>query len=85
VVEKALPAKSSTSVPTLRKEDPVAALAANLVFVPPVDVTLMGVELIVISSHSEDEVDWEALIAGDEVDGEALVAEGVDNVESVGS
>jgi hypothetical protein len=57
VVEKALPAKSSTSVPTLRKEDLAAALAANLVFVPPVDVTLMGVELIVLSSHSEDEVD----------------------------
>jgi predicted dinucleotide-binding enzyme len=85
VVEKALPARTSTSVSTLRKEDPAAAPAANLVSVPPVDAALMGVDLIVLSSDSEDEVDWEALIAGDEVDWEALAAKDVDDVESMGS
>jgi hypothetical protein len=40
--------------------------------------------LIVLSSDSEDEVDWKALIAEDEVDWEVLAAEG-DEVESVGS
>jgi hypothetical protein len=34
----------------------------NLISVPPVDANL-----IVLSSGSEDEVDWEALIAEDEV------------------
>jgi hypothetical protein len=41
-------------------------------------------KLIVLSSDSEDEVDWKALIAEDEVDWEVLAAEG-DEVESVGS
>jgi predicted dinucleotide-binding enzyme len=69
VVEKALPARTSTSVSNLRKEeDPAAAPVANLVSVPPVDAALMGVDLIILSSDSKDEVDWEALIAGDEVD-----------------
>jgi hypothetical protein len=44
----------------------------------------MGVDLIVLSSGSEDEVDWETLIAEDEVDWEVLAAED-DDVESVGS
>jgi hypothetical protein len=50
------------------KEDPAAAPAVNLVSVPPMDVDLMGVDLTVLSSGSEDEIDWEALIAEDEVD-----------------
>jgi hypothetical protein len=41
--------------------------------------------LIVLSSHSEDEVDWEALAAEDEVDWEALVAEDDDDIKFVGS
>jgi hypothetical protein len=41
---------------------------ANLVSIPPVDATSVEVDLIVLSSDSEDEVDWEALVAGDEVD-----------------
>jgi hypothetical protein len=58
VVEKASPAGTSTSVPSLRKEeDPVAAPAANLVSISLVDATLMGVDLIVLSSDSEDKVD----------------------------
>jgi hypothetical protein len=40
----------------LWKEDPAAALAANLVSVPPVDAALMGVDFIVLSSYNEDEV-----------------------------
>jgi hypothetical protein len=45
----------------------------------------MGVDSIILSSDSEDEVDWEVLVAGDEVNWEALAAEDVDDVESVGS
>jgi hypothetical protein len=44
----------------------------------------MGVDLIIFSSGSEDEVDWEALIAEDEVDWKVLAAED-DDVESVDS
>jgi hypothetical protein len=44
----------------------------------------MGVNLIALSSGSEDEVDREALIVKDEVDWEVLAVED-DNVESVGS
>jgi hypothetical protein len=40
--------------------------------------------LIVLSSDSEDEVDWKTLIAEDEVNCIVLAAEG-DEVESVGS
>jgi hypothetical protein len=58
---------------------------ANLVSVPPIDAALMGVELIVLSSDSKNEVDWEALVAGDKVDWEALAAKDVDDVESLGS
>jgi hypothetical protein len=54
------------------EEDPAAAPEVNLVSAPPVDANLMGVDLIVLSSGSEDEVDWEALIAEDEVDWEVL-------------
>jgi hypothetical protein len=58
VVEKDPPARTSTLVPTLQKEeDPAAAPVANLIFVPLVDAVLMGVDLIVLSSDSEDEVD----------------------------
>jgi predicted dinucleotide-binding enzyme len=86
MVEKAPSAETSTQVLTLRKEeDPAATPMANLVSVPPVDAASMGVDSIILSSDSEDEVDWEALVAGDEVDHEALVAEDVDDVESVGS
>jgi hypothetical protein len=68
VVEKAPPAKTSTLVPTLRKEeDPAVAPAGNLVSVPPIDAALIGVDLIILSSDSEDEVDWEALVTRDEV------------------
>jgi hypothetical protein len=42
------------------------------------------VNLIALSSDSEDEVDWEALITEDEVDWEVLATED-DDVESVGS
>jgi hypothetical protein len=53
----------------LRKEDGIAvALVANLVPVSLVDATSVGADLIVLSSDSEDEVDWEALTAEDEVD-----------------
>jgi hypothetical protein len=40
----------------------------NLVSIPPIDATLMGIDLIILSSDSEVEVDWEALIVEDEVD-----------------
>jgi hypothetical protein len=42
------------------------------------------VDLIVLSSGSEDEVNREVLIVEDEVDSEILVAED-DDIESVGS
>jgi hypothetical protein len=45
----------------------------------------MGVDLIILSSDSKDEVDWEVLFAGDEVDWEALDAEDANDIESVGS
>jgi hypothetical protein len=55
-------------VPSLwKEEDPTAAPTANLVFVPPIDAASVEVDLIVLSSDSEDEVDWEALITRDEV------------------
>jgi hypothetical protein len=66
------------------KGDPVAAPAVNLVSIPPVDADLIGVDLIVLSSGSEDKVDWEAPTAEDEVDWEVLATED-DDVESVGS
>jgi hypothetical protein len=60
-------------------EDLVAAPAVNPVFARPVDA-----KLIVLSSDSEDEVDWEALIVEDEVNWEVLATE-YDDVESMGS
>jgi hypothetical protein len=45
----------------------------------------MDADLIVLSSSSEDKVDWEALVAEDEINWEALAGEDDDNVESVGS
>jgi hypothetical protein len=67
-VEKAPLIGTSMPVPTLRKEDGIAAaIAANLVPVSLVDATSAGVDLIVLSSDSEDEVDCEALAAKDEV------------------
>jgi hypothetical protein len=85
VVKDAPPAGTSRPVLSLREEeDPAAAPAVNPVSVPPADANLMGVNLITLSSSSEDEVDWKALIAEDEVDWEVLAAED-DDVESVGS
>jgi hypothetical protein len=64
VVEKGLPARTSTLVPSLRKdEDPGAAPTVNFVSVPPIDAISMDADLIILSSSSEDEVDWEALVA----------------------
>jgi hypothetical protein len=86
MVEKAPTARTSMPVPSLwTEEDPVAAPVANLVFVPPIDVASVEVNLIVLSNDNEDEVDWEALVARDEVNWEALAAKDVDDVESVGS
>jgi hypothetical protein len=45
----------------------------------------MDADLIILSSDSEDEVDWEALIAEDEINWEALASEDDDDVESVDS
>jgi hypothetical protein len=43
-VEKDPPARTSMLFPTLSKEEDLAvAPVANLVFVPPIDATLMGV------------------------------------------
>jgi hypothetical protein len=85
VVEDALPVRISKLVPSLREgEDPAAAPMVNPVSIPPADADLMGVNLIALSSGSEDEVDREALIVKDEVDWEVLAVED-DNVESVGS
>jgi hypothetical protein len=56
-VEKAPPARTSAPVPSLRKEENLAvAPAANLISVPPTDCASMGVDLIMLSSDSEDEV-----------------------------
>jgi hypothetical protein len=69
VVKDASPAGTSRPVPSLREEEvPAAAPAVNPVSIPPADADLMGVNLITLSSGSEDKVDWEALIAEDEVD-----------------
>jgi hypothetical protein len=82
-VEEAPPAKTLKPVPSLREEeDSTAAPAVNLVSVPPIDANLMGVDLIILSGDSEDEVDWEALIAEDKVDWEVLAAED-DDIEFV--
>jgi hypothetical protein len=53
----------------LQEEDDLgAAPTINPISIPPVDADLMGVNLNSLSSGSEDEVDWEALVAEDEVD-----------------
>jgi hypothetical protein len=55
---EAPPARTSTAVPTLwKEEDPVVAPTANLISVHPIDAALMGVALIILSSDNEDEVD----------------------------
>jgi predicted dinucleotide-binding enzyme len=72
-------------IPTLRKEDLAVAPVANLISISPVDAAFMGVDLIILSSDNEDEVDWKALVAGDEVDWEAFVDKDVNDVESMGS
>jgi hypothetical protein len=85
-VEKAPLVGTSAPVPSLQKEDSlVAAPVANLVPISIVDATSAGADLIVLSSDSEDEVDWEVLVTEDEVDWEALEAEDDDDIESVGS
>jgi hypothetical protein len=83
-VEDAPLARTSKPVLSLREEDPADAPMVNLVSVPPADANLMGVNLIALSSGSEDEVNWEVLIVEDEVDWEVLTVED-DDVESVGS
>jgi hypothetical protein len=40
-----------------KEEDPAVAPVGNLVSIPPIDAALIGVDLIVLSSDSEDEVD----------------------------
>jgi hypothetical protein len=40
--------------------------------------------LIILSSGSEDEVDWEMLVTEDEINWEALVTEDDDDIESMG-
>jgi hypothetical protein len=58
VVQEAPPIGTSRLVPSLREEeDLVAAPVVNPVSVPPTDADLMGVDLIVLSSSSEEEVD----------------------------
>jgi hypothetical protein len=80
VEKEAPPAGASKLVPSSREvEDPAAAPAVN-----PVSTPLVDANLIILSSGSEDEVDWEALIAEDEVNWEVLASED-DEVESVGS
>ena len=72
-VEKAPSVGTSTPVvPLPKKEDQAAAPVVNLVPISLIDATLSGADLIVLSSDSEDEVDWEALAAKYEVDWEAL-------------
>jgi hypothetical protein len=68
-----------------KDEDPGAAPVVNLVSIPPIDAVSVDMDLIILSTGSEDEVDWEALIAEDEIDWEALVGEDDDDVEFVGS
>jgi hypothetical protein len=80
VEKEAPPAGTSKPVPSSQEvEDLVVAHAVNPISAPPIDA-----KLIVLSSESEDEVDWKALIAEDKVDWEVLATEG-DEVESVGS
>jgi hypothetical protein len=86
VVEKALPVRTSTPIPSLQKDkDLGAAQAVNLISVPPIDATSVDADLIILSSGSEDEVDWEALVTEDEIDWEDLAGEDDNDVESVGS
>jgi hypothetical protein len=58
LVETSKPVLSSQEV-----EDPAIAHAVNPISTPHIDA-----KLIILSSGSEDKVDWEALIADDEVD-----------------
>jgi hypothetical protein len=86
VVEKAPPARTSMPVPYLWKdEDPGAAPTVNLVFVPPIDAAFVDADLIILSSGSEDKVNWGALIAEDKTDWEAFTDEDDYDVESLGS
>jgi hypothetical protein len=56
-VEEALPAGTSKPVPSLQEEeDPSTAPTVNPVSAPSVDADLMGVDLIILSSGSEDKV-----------------------------
>jgi hypothetical protein len=64
VEKEAPPARTSKPVPSSWKvEDPMVAPAVN-----PASAPLVDENLVVLSSGSEDEVDWEALITEDEVD-----------------
>ena len=76
---------SAPVVPLQKKEDPLAAPVVTLVPLSATDATSTRADLIVLSSDSEDEVDWEALAAEDKVDWGALAVEDDDDVESMGS
>jgi hypothetical protein len=68
-VEKVSLVRTSTPVlPLHKKEGLVAAPVVNFVPISLIDATLARADLIVLSSDSEDEVDWEALTVEDEVD-----------------
>jgi hypothetical protein len=85
-VEKVPLIRTSTPVlPLQKKEGLVAAPVVNFVPISLVDATSARADLIVLSSDSDDEVDWEALVVEDEVDWEVLVVEDDDDIESVGS
>ena len=85
VVGKAPLVGTSAPVVPLQKEDPSAAPVVTLVPLSAADATSTRADLIVLSSDSEDEVDWEALTAKDKVNWGALAVEDDDDVESVGS
>jgi hypothetical protein len=54
-----------------KKEGLAIAPVVNLVPISLVDATL-GVDLIILSSNNEDEVDWETLATEDESTGKPL-------------
>ena len=85
VVGKAPLVGTSAPVVPLQKEDPSAAPVVTLVPLSAADATSTRADLIILSSDSEDEVDWEALATEDEVDWGALAIEDDDDVEYVGS
>ena len=67
VVGKAPVVGTSAPVVPLQKEDPSAAPVVTLVPLSAAEATSMRADLIILSSDSEDEVDWEALTTEGEV------------------